>query len=124
MHEYAGELEQIELAQADEVTASVDGTGVDISEYIGTIKVSVSVNAVSGTTPTLDGKIQDSPDDSTWADVSGATITQVTTTDSFQEIKVDTRGVDKYIRYVDTAGGTSPVYRRAAIAVGRKQTAV
>lgn len=113
---------QLELAPATEVTATGNGTGVDIGDYIGTLKIMASVEAVSGTTPTLDLKVQDSPDNSAWTDVTNGAFTQVTTSDAFETLHLDTRAMDQYIRIVDTAGGTSPVYRRAVLAVGRRQT--
>lgn len=123
MHDHAGELEKIELAQANEITASADSDGVDISDYIGTLKIMNSINAVSGTTPTYNAKIQTSDDDSTYTDVTGAAFTEVTTTDGFQEVKVDTRAVGKYIRISETLAGTTPVYRRCVLVVGRKHYA-
>ena len=55
-------------------TATVTGTGFDVSNYIGNITFSQSVGTVTGTTPTLDGKIQDSADNSSFTDVTGATL--------------------------------------------------
>ena len=59
-----------------------------------------------GTSPTLAGKIQESADGSTWADVSGATFTTVTANDNVQAITFDR--TQRYVRYVGTVAGTSP----------------
>jgi hypothetical protein len=63
--------------------------------------------AGSGTTPTMDVKLQDSADNSSWADISGATFTQVTSTASQQKLTINTNNVRRYVRAVGTIGGTS-----------------
>ncbi|MEW6304687.1 MAG: hypothetical protein AB1705_14525 [Verrucomicrobiota bacterium] len=103
-------------------TSTVTGAAVDIRDYHGKLKVMQNVGTVSGTSPTLDGKIQDSADGSTgWADVSGATFTQVTASTNHQSIGVDTRACKRYIRYVGTIAGTSPSFQLAVEFVGQKQ---
>lgn len=101
-------------------TSTVTATGVDISDYVGPIQIVQNVGTVSGTTPTLDGKIQDSADDSSYADVSGATFTQVTSSNSTQSLLLDTRSVRKYIRYVGTIGGTTPSFTMGVTTLGLK----
>lgn len=91
-------------------TSTVTATGVDVSDYTGPLLVVQNVGTVSGTTPTLDGKIQDSADDSSYADVSGAAFTQVTASNSTQTLLLDTRAVRKYVRYVGTIAGTTPSF--------------
>jgi len=102
-------------------TSTVTGTGFDVSGYIGNITFVQAIGTVSGTTPTLDGKIQDSADDSSYTDVSGATFTQVTASTSLISVNVDTRSVRKYLRYVGTIAGTTPVFNSAVLAIGTKQ---
>jgi len=102
-------------------TSTVTATGVDISGYKGGLIVQQLVGVVSGTTPTLDGKLQGSPDNSTWTDISGATFTQVTATDSFQKIGVDARVVGKYLRYVGTIAGTTPSFTMGVVLLGQKE---
>lgn len=102
-------------------TATVTGTGFDASGYIGNITFVQAIGTVSGTTPTLDGKIQDSADDSSYTDVPGATFTQVTASTSVQSLNVDTRAFRKYVRYVGTIAGTTPVFNSAVLAIGQKQ---
>ena len=104
-------------------TATVTGTGFDVSAYNGNITFVQAIGTVSGTTPTLDGKIQDSADDSSYADVSGATFTQVTASTNVQSLNVDTRSVRKYLRYVGTIAGTTPVFNSFVMAIGEKQVA-
>jgi hypothetical protein len=102
-------------------TATVTATGLDAKDYIGNLLIFQNVGTVSGTTPTLDGKIQDSADNSSWADVSGATFTQVTASDSYQQINVDTRKARRYIRYVGTIAGTTPSFTMGVLIQGQKQ---
>ena len=99
-------------------TATVTGTGVDLVAYEGVLKVTQEVGAVSGTTPTLAGKIQDSADNSAWADVAGLAFTQVTAANSSQSLQVDTRSVRRFIRYVGTIGGTTPSFANAVQMIG------
>jgi len=102
-------------------TSTVTATGVDVSAYKGGLIVEQLVGVVSGTTPTLDGKLQSSPDNSTWTDISGATFTQVTATDSFQKIGIDVRQGAKYIRYVGTIAGTTPSFTMGVALLGQKE---
>ena len=55
------------------VTASGNGTAVDLRDYIGIAALMLNSTAGNGTAPTLDVKLQDSADGSTgWADISPA----------------------------------------------------
>jgi len=118
--DYNAELSVLELQAAVSKTSTFNGTGVDLLGYQGKIKVTQDVGAVTGTTPTLDGKIQDSADNSTFADVTGLTFTQVTTSSNIQSIGVDPRAVRRYIRYVGTLGGTTPNFTFAVLGLGQK----
>ena len=102
-------------------TSTVTATGVDIRGYKGGIVVQQLVGVVSGTTPTLNGKLQQSSDNSTWSDISGATFTEVTATDSFQKIGVDVRQTGGYIRYVGTIAGTTPNFTMGVVLLGQKE---
>jgi hypothetical protein len=102
-------------------TSTVTGTGLDISGYAGGLLLVQDVGVVSGTTPTLDGKWQSSPDDSTYTDISGATYTQVTATTSLQSIGFDVRAAAKYIRYVGTIAGTTPSFTMGVLIIGQKE---
>jgi hypothetical protein len=104
-------------------TASLTATGLDVRDYAGELVVTQAIGVVSGTSPTWDGKIQDSADNSTWADVAGYTFTQVTASTDLQVIAVDTRKVRRYIRYVGTLGGSAtPTFNVAVIIAGIKKT--
>lgn len=102
-------------------TATVTATGIDVSGYKGGLVVQQLVGVVSGTTPTLDGKLQSSPDNSAWSDIAGATFTQVTATDSFQKIGIDVRQGAKFLRYVGTIAGTTPSFTMGVVLLGQKE---
>ena len=80
-------------------TAAATGTGVDLQDYEG--KVIITQHHGIGT-GTLDGKIQDSADNASFADVSGATFTQETTTAGIQKLALNPKEIRRYIKYVGT----------------------
>ena len=100
-------LSGLQLAFPAAATATTTGPAVDLQSYIGVLRVSQTVGTVAGTSPTLDGKIQDSADGVTFADVAGLTFPTVTAANSAQSIQVDTRAVRRYIRHVATVGGSA-----------------
>ena len=80
-------------------TAAATGTGVDLQDYEGPVVI-VQNHGVS--TGTLDGKIQDSDNNSSFADVAGLTFTQSTTTADIKSLVVRSKQVRRYIKYVGT----------------------
>lgn len=89
-------------------TATVTGTGLDFLTGDGNCYAIQNVGTVSGTTPTLDGKIQESSDNSTFTDITGATFTQVTASTSL--LAINFQRTKRYLRYVGTIAGTSPSF--------------
>ena len=101
---------------------TTDGAGSSI-DRLGYAHMLATINATvnSGTTPTIDCKVQDSADGSTgWADyVPGvyfdsnntaqteAAFPQVTT-DGVQKLDVDLSAAKRYVRFYNTVGGTTP----------------
>lgn len=103
-------------------TATANGTGVDLQQYSGDVAVLLDSAAGTGTSPTLDVKLQDSADNSTFADISGATFTQVTSAAAAQEkIVINKDAARRYVRAVATIGGTSPSFTFSVNAVGIKK---
>ena len=102
-------------------TADANGAGADLQGYQGVLKIVLDSGAGGGTTPTLDVKIQDSTDNSSFTDVVGKTFAQVTTIASLQSLGIDTRAVRRYIRAVIAITGTSPTFGLAVAVVGQKQ---
>lgn len=91
-------------------TATVNGSWVDVRAYEGDIAILLDVGPVTGTTPTLDAKIQDASDGTGTgvADVAGGAFTQVTASNSKQKISIPAGSVQGWIRIVGTIAGTTP----------------
>lgn len=95
-------------------TTSANGTGVDLRGATDVLVI-LTNGTTSGTSPTLDVKIQDSADNSSFADVSGLTFSQITAAADPATLQVDPRAVRRYIRAVATIAGTSPSFACAAL---------
>lgn len=114
-----------ELFAALARTATANGTGLDMTTTVTgqhkpfitekEYKAIVSAGAVSGTTPTLDLKIQESDDNSVWADISGATFTQLT---AVGREEIHFKSIKRYIRAVATIAGTTPSFTFSVILLG------
>lgn len=96
---FAGLATTVSLLPAASNASTVTGTGVDLLDYNSPVIV-VQNHGVS--TGTLDGKIQDSADNSTFADVAGLTFSQSTTTADVKTLTINPNAVRRYIRYVGT----------------------
>ena len=86
-------------------TASGEGSSIDL-ENTRELIVTLDVSAASGTTPTLDVKIQHSPDGVKWSDL-GTAFAQKTGVS--REVKVFTQ-YHRYVKTVYTIAGTSPSF--------------
>lgn len=115
------ELVAAVLLPAQSLSASNNGTGVDLQQYVGNPVVILNVGTQTGTSPTMDVKLQDSADNSSFADVTGYAFSQKTGTGT-DTLSVDTRAFRRYIRTVCTLGGTSPVFPTAINLIGYKQS--
>lgn len=92
-------------------TTTLTGTGIDVTAYEGVLEFEQWVGAVTGTTPTLDGKLQTSDViGSGYVDIPGATFAQVTASNNRQFVRVAKTKCKKFVRYVGTKGGTTPNY--------------
>lgn len=115
-----GVLTQSTLFPTAARTTTTNGPAVDVRGQKGIAAVILDSAAGTGTTPTMDVKIQDSADGATgWADVPGATFAQVTATASQQKIGLDLDACRGYIRAVATIGGTTPSFTFSVTALGR-----
>ena len=115
------------LLACDARTASANGTGFDLEGSNGAegeaIVILASDAASAGSSPTLDVKLQESSDNSTFTDISGATFTQVTdAAQALEKITINTNDVKRYLRAVGTIGGTSsPAFTYSvALVYGKK----
>ena len=100
------------IAPQDSGAQTITGTGFDRQGYLSALLVAKN-GAASGapTSYTIDAKIQDSADNTTFADLTGASITQITADNTDQTKAIDLSGAKRYIRVVVTVtfvGGTSP----------------
>lgn len=100
-------------------TSTVTGTGGDLLAGDGRCFAIQMVGAVAGTSPTLDGKIQESSDNSNWTDISGAVFQQVTGGDNTQAITFDR--TKRYVRYLGTIAGSSPSFALAVVISEQKK---
>lgn len=118
MANFATDLSLVDVVSASNVSVNTitgglitttTGAGVDtIGQVSASLNALLVTGTVSGTTPTLDAKVQDSADNSTFADVTGATFTQVTASNKAQMIYVPP--CRRYVRIVATIAGTTPVF--------------
>jgi hypothetical protein len=107
------------LAVAATITATGNGSAVDVGDYHGLAKIVLNSGATNAGTDTV--KIQDSADGSTgWADVTGWAFTAVGTTASAQELLVNVDKCKRYLRVVDTLVTATSVTRGVTL-VGKKQ---
>src|SRR5262249_38293200 len=101
------------------ITASINGGTGDMLAGDGPCFAVQQIGAVSGTSPTLAGKIQESTDGATRTEVSGATFTTVTPSTKTPSIMFDRS--KRFLRYVANVGGTSPSFAVAAIISQQKK---
>lgn len=107
------------------VTTTANGTGAYYGPGRTVLLHLIVAGAVSGTTPTLAVKIQDSADGTTYTDMSPAmafpsqTTTMATATGAlptaFPSLAVRTGTSRPYLRVVKTVGGTSPSFGSVAV---------
>lgn len=71
--------------------------------------VYVNVSAVSGTTPTMTVKLQDSVDGTNWFDVTGGATASITATGP-QLVRIASTPIAPFVRLVWTLGGTTPSF--------------
>lgn len=99
-------------------TSSANGTGVNLATapHRGdNAMVILHIGAVTGTAPTLDVKIQDSADNSSWADYGSAFAQKAAA--GVSRMNVDLKGARQYVRAVATIGGTTPSFPCSVVLV-------
>jgi hypothetical protein len=81
-------------------TAAATGTGVDLKDYEGPVVITQNHGVSTGT---LAGKIQDSADNSDFADLDPSVVfAGETTTVGVQQVVIQSKQVRRYIRYIGT----------------------
>ena len=93
------------------VTSTATSAAIDLKEYDGDVSLILTSAAGTGSSPTLDVKVQDSDaSDGTYGDLSGAAFTQVTDSVSMQVITFKKDEAKRYIKIVQTVGGSTPSF--------------
>lgn len=103
-----------------EVNDTNNGDTVDLLEADNRCFCIQSIGAVTGTSPSLTGKMQESSDGTTWTDISGATFTAVTASNSLQVITFDR--TKRYVRHYRTVSGTTPTFVLGVVIGEQKKT--
>lgn len=97
-------------------SANLSGSSVDLAPNVSNVVSAILVcGNAAGTSPTMDAKIQESTDGTTWTDVTGGAFTQVTTSNQLQVLPF--KPTKRYVRSTGTVGGTSPVFE-ATVLIG------
>jgi len=119
---WGGAVTLIDLANADTYGSGASTeSGVDISGLTGQILIVLSTTNAAGSSPTLDVKIQESADNSTWSDITGAAFDQVTTSNDDDQfsLTISADAASQYIRAHLTVGGTStPTFEASVTGIG------
>ena len=104
-----------------EVDDTTNGATVDLLDADARCFAIQMIGVVGGTDPSLTGKIQESSDNSTWTDISGATFTAVTASSSLQVITFDR--TKRYVRHYRNVSGTTPTFVLGVV-IGEQKKAV
>ena len=107
-------LEKLDVTAAvasASVTATATSSAIDLKEFDGDVLLILNSAAGTGSSPTLNIKVQDSDTSGgTYGDLSGAAFTEVTTSASLQTLEVNKDECNRFIKIVQTVGGSSPVF--------------
>ena len=113
----------LSFAPNDVVTASSNETGVDLQDYEGDITLILDAEA-GGAGITYAVKVQDSSDNATFTDVSGAAFTTTTANTALVEsLVVNTDEINRYARVVITVAGGTGAGAVSVTALGQKKYA-
>lgn len=86
---------------------TTNGTGVDLLEADGFVNAHLSVGTLGGSSMTVDVHLEESADNSTFTDISGATFTQLDEDDdNAAEWIVTNLRAARYVRAVVVTAGT------------------
>lgn len=103
------------------LTVTVNGTGVDVSEFQDMVKLVLMAESVSGAGRTMDIEITDGLTlGGAYASMSPAVnFTQIALTDSEQEIDLYIDRARPFIRAEVTIAGTTPIFETSLSMIGR-----
>jgi hypothetical protein len=97
-----------------------NGSSIDMIDADGRCFAVQLIGTVTGTTPSLAGKMQESSDNTTWTDVPNAAFASVTAANNVQTIVFDR--TKRYLRHFRTVGGTSPTFALGVLIGEQKKT--
>ena len=103
----------------DTLTTSTNGPSVNLATGDGPCFAIQIVGEAPGD-GTIDGRIEQSADNTTWTAISGATFTQLTGSNDIQVIRFHRSA--KYVRWVGTLAGDSPEFAVAVLIGEQKKT--
>ena len=111
----------LSFAPNDVVAADSNETGVDLQDYEGDITLILDAEA-GGSGVTYAVKVQDSADNSSFADVTDAAFTTTTANTALVEsLVVNTDEIRRYARVVIDVTGSSPSGAVSVVGLGRKK---
>ena len=111
----------LSFAPNDVVAADSNETGVDLQDYEGDITLILDAEA-GGSGVTYAVKLQDSADNSTFADVTDLAFTTTTANTALVEsLVVNTDEIRRYARVVIDVTGSSPAGAVSVVGLGRKK---
>jgi hypothetical protein len=117
MSTYLGDFKNSILLQPALAPATVGdntpGSTLDMIDADGRCVAVQIVGNATGSGPTLNGKIQESSDGTTWTDVANGAFTQVTASNNLQTIVFDR--TKRYLRFARALGGSGPNFALAAL---------
>ena len=104
------------------VTSTATSSAIDLLEYDGDVMLILDSAAGGGSSPTLDIKVTESEaTGGTYTDLSGASFTQVTGSASMQTLAINKDECKRFIKIVQTIGGSSPTFTFSINLVGLKK---
>lgn len=111
---FAGHAVAQSLLPPAAMTTTTTGTAIDMTAYRGGALVTLHSAAGTGTTPTMDVKLQSSATSGgTYADIPSAAFTQVVGAASIQTLMLNVDSNKPWIKAVATIGGTTPSFTAA-----------
>ncbi|WP_127110376.1 hypothetical protein [Pararhodobacter zhoushanensis] len=110
------------IAAVAALTATGNGSAVDVSEFIGRAKLILSHTQPGGTSPTWDFELQHSADGSTGWEVAHAFDQLTVEAAGIVTAEIDADGLRQFVRLSRAAGGTSPTVSASLVMVGKTRT--
>ena len=104
------------------VTSTATSSAIDLLEYDGDVLLILDSAAGGGSSPTLDIKLTEcATTGGTYTDLSGATFTQVVDAASMQTLTINKDSSKRFIKIVQTIGGSSPTFTFSINLIGLKK---